>query len=151
MKKFILSIAVLLALTCTSFAKSPAGINDRVFASFQKEFNKASEVKWTVTGNYIMATFQLDKQVMFAYYDFQGNMVGLVHHMLTSDLPADLQKDIRKHYSNFWVSSLFQVSNDDGVTYYIQLKNADESIVLSSDGINGWHRYSVPKNKATNL
>ncbi len=145
MKKFILSIAVLLALTCTSFAKSPAGINDRVFASFQKEFNRASEVKWDVTKNYVMATFQLDKEVLFAYYDFQGNMVGLVHHMLTSDLPSDLQKAIRKHYSNYWVSSLFKVTNEEGVSYFIQLKNADETIVLSSDGSNGWHRYTVPK------
>jgi hypothetical protein len=145
MKKFILSIAVLLALTCTSFAKSPAGINDRVFASFQKEFNRASEVKWTVTNNYVMATFQLDKEILYAYYDFQGNLAGLVHHMLTTNLPADLQKDIRKHYSNYWVSSLFQVTNEEGVSYYIQLKNADETIVLSSDGSNGWHRFTVPK------
>jgi hypothetical protein len=145
MKKFILSIAVLLALTCTSFANSPAGINDRVFASFQKEFNRASEVKWAVTNNYVMATFQLDKEILYAYYDFQGNLAGLVHHMLTTNLPADLQKDIRKHYSNYWVSSLFQVTNEEGVSYYIQLKNADETIVLSSDGSNGWHRYNVPK------
>ena len=145
MKKFILSIAVLIALTCTSFAKSPAGVNDRVFASFQKEFNRASEVNWAVTNNYVMATFQLDKEVLYAYYDFQGNLVGLVHHMLTTGLPTDLQKDIRKHYSNYWVSSLFQVTNEEGVSYYIQLRNADESIVLSSDGTNGWHRYNVPK------
>lgn len=149
MKKFILSIAVLLALTCTSFAKAPAGVNDRVFASFQKEFKKASEVKWAETNNYLMATFQMDKEVLFAYFDYQGNMVALVHHMLTSDLPADLQRDIKKHYSNYWVSSLFQVTNEDGISYYIQLKNADQSIVLSSDGTNGWHRYSVPI-KATN-
>jgi hypothetical protein len=146
MKKLILSIAVLLALTCTSFAKSPAGINDRVFASFQKEFYKASEVKWAVTNNYAMATFQLDKEVLFAYYDFQGNLVGLVHHMLTSDLPADLRREIKRHYANFWVSSLFQVTNEDGISYFIQLKNADESIVLSSDGTNGWHRYAVRNN-----
>jgi hypothetical protein len=93
-----------------------------------------------------MATFQLDKEILFAYYDFQGNMVGLVHHMLTSDLPNELQKAIRKHYSNYWVSSLFKVTNEEGVSYFIQLKNADEAIVLRSDGTDGWHRYTVPKN-----
>jgi hypothetical protein len=151
MKKFILSIAILLILTGSSFAKSPAGISDRAVASFQKDFNRASEVKWDITNDYLMATFQLDKETMFAYYDFQGNMIGLVHHMLTSSLPASLQKEIKKHYSNYWVSSLFQVTNEDGISYYIQLKNADESIVLSSDGTNAWHRYAVPKNKSTNL
>jgi hypothetical protein len=150
MKKFILSIAILLLLTGSSFAKTPAGISDRAVASFQKDFNKASEVKWDVTKNYLMATFLLDKETMFAYYDFQGNMIGLVHHMLTSSLPADLQKEIKKHYAKYWVSSLFQVTNEEGVNYYIQLKNADESIVLSSDGTNSWHRYDVPKTKTTN-
>jgi hypothetical protein len=151
MKKIILSIAILLALTATSFALNPETINERAVASFQKDFNRASEVKWAVTSNYVMATFQLDKEVLFAYYDFQGNLIGLVHHMLTSSLPLNLQKDIKKHYANYWVSALFQVTNEDGVYYYIQLRNADESIVLSTEGTNLWHRYTLPKNKITNL
>ncbi len=151
MKKIILSIAILLALTGTSFAKTTTKINERVFASFKNDFNQASDVKWDVTSSYIMATFQLDRDIMYAYYDFQGNLIGLVHNILTSSLPVHLQKDIKKHYANYWVSELFQVTNDDGVYYYIQLKNADETIVLSTEGSNGWHRYAVPKNKRTNL
>ncbi len=151
MKKIILSIAILLALTGTLFAKTTSKINERVFASFKNDFHQASEVKWDVTSSYIMATFQLDKDIMYAYYDFQGNLIGLVHNILTSSLPVQLQKDIKKHYANYWVSELFKVTNDDGVYYYIQLKNADETIVLSTEGTNGWHRYAVPKNKMTNL
>ncbi len=151
MKKIILSIAILLALTGTSFAKPTTKINERVFASFKNDFYQASEVKWDVTSSYIMATFQLDKDIMYAYYDFQGNLIGVVHNILTSSLPVQLQKDIKKHYANYWVSDLFKVTNDDGVYYYIQLKNADETIVLTTEGTNGWHRYAVPKNKTTNL
>ncbi len=151
MKKIILSIAILLALTGTSFAKPTSKINERVFASFKNDFYQASEVKWDVTSSYIMATFQLDKDIMYAYYDFQGNLIGVVHNILTSSLPVQLQKDIKKHYANYWVSDLFKVTNDDGVYYYIQLKNADETIVLTTEGTNGWHRYAVPKNKTTNL
>jgi len=151
MKKIILSIAILLALTGTSFAKTTTKINERVFASFKNDFHQASDVKWDVTSSYIMATFQLDRDIMYAYYDFQGNLIGLVHNILTSSLPVRLQKDIKKHYANYWVSELFQVTNDDGVYYYIQLKNADETIVLSTEGSNDWQRYAVPKNKRTNL
>ena len=68
----------------SSFAKPNGSINDRVFASFQKDFHQASDVKWDVTSNYVMATFQMDNEALFAYYDFQGNLIGLVHHMLTS-------------------------------------------------------------------
>jgi hypothetical protein len=151
MKKIILSIAIGLAAFSTSVAKAPDNINDRAVAAFQKDFRKASEVHWTATSNYVMATFRMDNETQFAYYDFQGNLIGVVHHMLTSSLPEGLSKDIKKHYSNYWVSELFQITSDEGVYYYIQLKNADETIVLSTEGTNGWRRFAVPKNKTSNL
>jgi hypothetical protein len=147
MKKTILSIAIVLALFSTAFANHPGVVNDRAVASFQKDFNKASDVRWAETNNYVMATFQMDKETLFAYYDFQGNLIGLVHHILTTSLPENLRKDIKKHYSSYWVSELFQITSDQGVYYYIQLKNADETLVLTTEGTNGWHRFAMPKNK----
>jgi hypothetical protein len=145
MKKTILSIAIGLAVISTAFANAPVKVNDRAMASFKNDFRKASEVLWSANNNYIMASFQMDNEIQYAYYDFQGNLIGVVHHMLTSSLPADLSKDIKKHYSNYWVTELFQVTSDQGVYYYIQLKNADETIVLSTEGTGSWHKYSVPK------
>ena len=92
-----------------------------------------------------MATFELDNETEYAYYDFQGNLIGVVHHILTSSLPADLSKDIKKHYSNYWVSELFQISTDQGDSYYIQLKNADETIALTTEGTGSWHMYAFQK------
>jgi hypothetical protein len=145
MKKIILSLAIGLAVFTTAFAK-PDSINDRAVAAFQKDFHKASDVSWASTSNYVMATFMMDNETQIAYYDFQGNLIGVVHHMLTSDLPADLRKDIKKRYSNYWVSELFQITTDEGVYYYIRLKNADETIALTTEGGNGWHRFALPKN-----
>jgi hypothetical protein len=145
MKKSILSIAIGLALFSTAFAKTPEKVNDRAVASFQKDFNKASEVHWSATTNYLVASFRMENETEYAYYDFQGNLIGVVHNMLTSSLPEDLSKDIKKHYSGYWVSELFQVSSDQGVYYYVQLKNADETIVLSTEGNGSWHRYAVPR------
>jgi len=145
MKKTILSIVVGLALFSTAFAKAPEKATGRAIASFMKEFHKASDVSWSANNNYIMAAFELDHQTQYAYYDYQGNLVGVVHHILTSSLPEDLNQEIKKHYSNYWVSELFQVSSEQGDAYYIQLKNGDETIVLSTEGTGSWHLYSVPK------
>ncbi|HET7001747.1 MAG TPA: hypothetical protein VFI33_10570 [Puia sp.] len=150
MKKIILSIAIGLAVFSTAFAK-PDSINDRAVAAFQKEFNKATDVSWASTNNYVMATFIMNNETQFAYYDYQGNLIGIVHHMLTSDLPADLSRDIKKHYSNYWVSELFQITTDEGVSYYIRLKNADETIALTTEGGMGWHWFALPKNTKTDL
>src|SRR5450432_1586418 len=145
MKKTILSIAIVLALFSTSFANRPSAVKERALVSFQKDFHQTSEVSWTETNNYVKATFQMNRETLFAYYDFQGNLIGLVHHILTTSLPENLRTDIKKHYGNYWVSELFQITNEQGVYYYIQLQNADETIVLSTEGTNGWHRYSMPK------
>jgi hypothetical protein len=145
MKKSILSIAIVLAVISTAFGKHPSTVTQRAAASFQKDFYQASEVSWAETNNYVLATFSMNKETMFAYYDFQGNLIGLVHHILTTSLPESLRTDIKKHYGNYWVSELFQITNEQGVYYYIQLQNADETIVLSTEGTNGWHRYSMPK------
>ncbi|HEY2347554.1 MAG TPA: hypothetical protein VGH64_01000 [Puia sp.] len=149
MKKTILSIALGLALFSTAFAKAPEKATGRAIASFTKEFHQASDVIWSSNSNYIMAEFEIDNQTQFAYYDFQGNLVGLVHHMLTSNLPEYLSSDIKKNYANYWVSELFQVTTEQGDAYYIQLKNADETIVLTTEGTGSWHLFSAPKPIAT--
>jgi len=144
MKKIILSIAILLTGFSAALANRPMGIRESTEASFNKEFSKATEVSWSQTQKHIMATFCQDNQVMYAYYDFNGNLMGVVHYMLSSSLPENLQKDIKKHYSDYWVSELFEVNNDEGTRYYIQLNNADGSVVLSSDAGAGWNVYKVP-------
>jgi hypothetical protein len=151
MKKIILSTAIVLALFSTAFANRPDNVTDRAAASFKKDFNSASEVSWAVKNNYVLAEFVQDNETMFAYYDFQGNLLGIVHHILTNALPEGLQKDIKKHYANYWVTELFEISGESGSSYYIQLTNADETIVLSTDGSNSWHRYTMPKNKTVSL
>lgn len=151
MKKIILSMAIVLALFSSAFAGHTGNTKELAVAAFQKDFHKASDVRWAVTDNYVQATFSMDKETLYAYYDFQGNLIGLVHHILTTSLPENLRKDIKKHYNNYWVSELFEVTSDAGVYYYVQLKNANETLVLSTEGTNGWHRYTMPKSATTNL
>lgn len=146
MKKFILSTAIVLTLFGTALADNPESINRNAAASFKKDFNTASDVSWSETSHYYRATFHLDKQTFLAYYDAQGNLISVVHHMLSTGLPEQLRKDIRKQYANYWVSELFQVSFDEGSYYFIELKNADETIVLTTDSNLCWHEYSRQKN-----
>ena len=145
MKKIILSAAIVLGLFSAAFAKYPDKVTDRATASFHKDFIKASTLHSEVINNLVRFTFQENNETRYAYYDFQGNLVGVVQHMLTSSLPNDLQKEIKKHYSNYWVTELFQVTTDTGVSYYIQLTNADETVVLNSEDGFGWQRYLSKK------
>jgi hypothetical protein len=146
MKKTILSIAIVLTLFSTALADSPDRYNKNVVASFQKDFKSASDVSWAETSHYYRVSFHMDRQTLYAYYDYLGNLISVVHHILTTSLPDNLQNDIRCRYANYWVSELFQISLEDGNHYFIQLKNADETIVLTSEGNNGWQEYTRQKN-----
>jgi len=145
MKKIILSAAILLASFSMAFANRPDNITERAAASFHKDFYKASEISSDIINNHVRVTFCQNNETKYAYYDFQGNLIGVVQHILTSSLPKDLKEDIKKHYSNYWVTELFQVTTDEGEYYYIQLTNADETVVLSTEGTYGWHRYMTKK------
>ena len=149
MKKIILSAAIMLALFSAAFANYGSDITDRATASFHKDFIRVSEMRSDIINNHVRVTFKENNETRYAYYDFQGNLIGVVQHILTSALPEDLQKDIRKHYSNYWVTELFQVTTEEGVYYYIQLTNAEETVVLNSEGNYGWQRYMLKK--AANL
>lgn len=151
MKKLILSIAIILAGFSMSFANRLDDIKDRAIASFHKEFYQATEMSWAQSNNFVQVTFSINKQIMYAYYDFQGNLIGLVHHILTTSLPENLQKDIKKNYGGYWVSELFEVTNEEGTHFVIQLRNADETLVLHSEGKVSWHTYATYKNKSTDL
>jgi hypothetical protein len=52
-----------------------------------------------------------------------------------------LQTGLKKDYSNYWISDLFEVSNSDGTGYYITLENADSKVVLKSTGGDNWKTY----------
>ena len=151
MKKIIFSTAIVLMLFGTAFANRPGSDTRNAVASFQKDFKSASDVSWAESNRYILATFRLDKQTLYAYYDFRGNLLCLVHHLLTTGLPDDLQKEIKADYSSYWVTELVKVNTEDGEYYFIQLNNADESIILSTEGASGWHRYSRLKKNTDNF
>jgi hypothetical protein len=142
MKKIILAVAVILTVGLTSaFANKSEEINQNTIASFHKDFAAAKNVHWQEGRNYEKVTFDLNNKVMYAFYSHQGELMAVIHHILTSELPADLNSDLKANYDGYWISDLFELNSDEQHAYYVTLDNADGSIVLKSDGIHGWKYY----------
>jgi hypothetical protein len=139
MKKIIMTLAVALSTLC-SFA-GEENVNAKVLNAFNSEFASATEIKWTAGKNYYKAAFVFNNQYVFAFYNTEGELLGLTRYISSLDLPLNLQTDLKKGYSNYWISDLFEVSNNEGTGYYITLENADTRIVLKSSGGNDWSVY----------
>lgn len=141
MKKILLSIAMFVTLgTMSAFADS-ANVSPKVLTAFNNDFNSAKEVEWSTGANFFRAAFTFNGNHVFAFYNTDGDLLGLTRYISSLDLPMNLQRGLKKNYSDFWISDLFEVANNSGTTYYLTLENADTKITLKANGNNDWRSY----------
>ena len=79
--------------------------------------------------------------VLFAYYADNGKLLAVVRNILSSQLPTDLQADLKSSYGDYWITELFELNGEGQNCYYISLENADTKLVLRSTGDNTWEVY----------
>ena len=150
MKKLFLSIAAVLTMGLSSFAGVNDEVNHQAAQAFKKDFTNATNVSWEQTQQgYVRATFCLNDQVLFAYYNTNGELKAVVRNITSDQLPLSLLTELKKSYNNdYWISDLFEVATDDQTNYYITLENSDKKIVLKSEGTTSWNVFTKSK-KAT--
>jgi hypothetical protein len=139
MKHFLLTLAVLLSLSISSFADD-VKVSSVVLESFNSSFKKAKEVNWSVKSNLYKASFVLDGQYITAFYDFEDRLLAMTRNLSSSQLPISLQASLKEE-EGFWISELFEVSNDEGTSYYVKLENADTMLVLKATANSSWTTY----------
>lgn len=139
MKKMILGLAFALS-SLASFAKDE-NVSQKVLDAFHSSFATVSQVEWANGSNYYRASFVYNNKHVFAYYDLDGQLMGLTRYLSSTDLPLNLQTSLKNDYSDYWISDLFEAAREDGTTYYITLENADTRIVLKSTGTLEWEQY----------
>ncbi len=143
MKKMILTLAII-AGSLGAFA-GEKDVNPKVLNAFKTEFNTAREVEWTIASNYYRATFVYNEKHVFAFYNENGELLGLTRYLSPLDLPISLQANLKKSYAAYWISDLFEVAKNDGTAYYLTLENADTKIVLKSTDSSNWNMYTKVK------
>ena len=148
MKRTIFALALSLVLGTASFANNDESINERAAQSFKKEFAQAKDVSWQKTGDMIRATFTLNERVLFAYYNQSGDLMAITRNITTDQLPIALQTLLRKNYSDYWVSDLFEMVSGGQTSYYITVENADHKVVLKSEDFGSWSNYRKEKKEA---
>ena len=144
MKK-ILFVLGLLAVMGVSNAYPSEKVSPKVLASFKSEFSSAKNVEWETGNNYFRATFSMNEQRVFAYYSVDGELISVARYISTIQLPINLFSNLKNDYSKYWISDLFEVSNSEGLHYYVTLETADTKLVMRSSNGSSWNTYS--KNK----
>ena len=150
MKKISLSIAIVLMMGLSAFAakNEESDVNQTVVRSFHREFVNAKNVKWEQKVGYVKVEFTLNDQVLFAYYNNEGQMTALVRNIVSDQLPISLLTSLKRDYTGFWISELFEIAADEQTNYYVTLEDANKKIVLRSTGIDSCDVYSKSKKSA---
>lgn len=138
MKKIIITLAMIVTMGTMSTFAGEENVNPQVLDAFKNEFSSAKEVKWTAESNYYRAAFTFNGLHVFAFYNPEGELLGLTRYISSLELPLKLQSDLKKNYSDYWITDLFEVAINDSTNYYITLENADSKIVLKTTGGNTW-------------
>jgi hypothetical protein len=149
MKKRILLLSiVLVSFTAFSFAADAPAISKNVISSFNQQFSTAKDIHWDSQAKYVKAQFTMNDMVLFAYFNYNGELLAVTRFISPNQLPLGLISSLKNTNSSYWISDLFEIQTENGTSYYATLENADQIIVLKSEGTSGWNMYQ--KEKKTN-
>jgi hypothetical protein len=141
MKFLFVTLTALFSLFNTKSFADDVKITPVVLESFNSSFENAKEVKWSFSESFYKADFCYDGQYIAAFFNTEGEMVAVTKNISSSQLPVTLQKNLKKEYQSYWISDLFELSDESSTSYYITLEDADSKVVLKSSGTSGWTTY----------
>jgi len=144
MKKIVFVMGFLMIMG-VSWAYPSEKVSQKVLTSFKTEFTNAQNVEWETGSNYFKAAFTMNEQRIFAYYNVDGQLLSIARYISSIQLPVNLYADLKNDYTKYWISDLFEVSNSEGLHYYVTLETADTKLVMHSSNGGSWSTYS--KNK----
>lgn len=132
MKMLLIAFTLLASVVTTSSHASEGPVTPEVLQSFQSTFATAKNADWSTAQDLYKVQFILDGQFITAFYKADGSMTAITRHISPGQLPVSLQATLKNDYKEQWISGLFELSNDDGVHYYVTLEDADSQLVLKS-------------------
>ena len=139
---------IVLTILSSYFAKAhtlPGEIAPAAITSFNMSFKNASNSEWTVLGEIYRVKFIYENQLVYAFYDEQGERICVGRIISLQQLPPTLKTGFKKYESDYNVAEVFEISNDDVVSYYITITNNGNKIILKSRGIFNWSVYEKTK------
>ena len=141
MKRLVLMLTLVFSLISISSSAHEINVTETVLRSFNNAFKNATDVNWTTTEHFYKVNFSLNDEYVTAYYNQEGQMIAMTRNIVSKQLPLTLQVALKNNYAQFWISDLFEITNEEGTAYYVTLENADSRIIMKSNLESTWTVY----------
>jgi hypothetical protein len=134
-KSIIVFSAILTVITATAFVGAKPGGNPAE-ATFQKEFNGATNVKWTEGKDVISASFILSDSRIIAYFSSDGELLGTERNVLFNQLPLAVVKEINNHFGDAPISDIIEYTSGLATYYgmYVDTPTKHLKVKITSEG-----------------
>jgi|SRR5678815_4101694 hypothetical protein len=134
-KSIIVFSAILTVITATAFVGAKPGGNPAE-VTFQKEFNGATNVKWSEGRDLISASFILSDSRIIAYFTTDGELLGTERNVLFNQLPLAVVKEINNRYGNAPISDIVEYTSGLDTFYgmYVDTPTKHLKLKISSEG-----------------
>jgi len=131
-KSFSIFLSVFtVAVLCMSSVR--AGVNEKVLQSFHRVFSEASNVAWSEYADHFQASFKQNETIIKVSYDKDGNMLSSIRYYKEQNLPLNVLYKLKKKYGDKKIDIVTEVSNADGVAYFIQLEDQKGYTIVKTD------------------
>ena len=154
MKKNLLILAlVLVGITGSSFATSSLtassratgnpDINRFVLVSFNHQFASAREARWETNKNFSRYPFSGQPDFCLLTIPLDGDLLAISRYINPDQLPVQLLISLKKDYSGYWISDLFEIHINDDSSYYVTVENGSQRKVLKSIDSGNWSTFKT--------
>lgn len=122
-KMFVLLAAVL--FTASSFA---APVSEKVKSAFSAEFKNATNAKWATTGGLYLVTFQLNNEVLKAWYTEDGAMEAVQRSVSVNQMNLLAARSTESLAAeNAVVTSITEINQGAELYYVVTTETATHS------------------------
>ena len=143
MKKIFLA-ALILGCSFRVLADDPT-VDEKVLTAFNKTFQYAQDVSWTVHTQSFEVKFKQDEITSRVTYDKEGNIIKTYRYYREDRLPLMVLAKLKNRYPDKSIYGVVEESSEEGTTYHVTLEDAKNCLDVRADLYGGI--YQVKKMK----
>lgn len=130
MKKLFIAALFVVAAGTSAFAADVTKVNYKVKSNFESRFTGAKNVVWSATDAYLKASFSIADENVEAFFDGEGDIIGLSRKVDLQKLPLNAIQKIKKEYASYKVSEAIEFDRDGDKAYFLSLEDGTKKQIL---------------------
>lgn len=130
MKKLFIAALFVVAAGTSAFAADVTKVSYKAKSNFESRFAGAQNVTWSATDAYLKASFRIADENVEAFFDGEGDLIGLSRKIDLKKLPLNAIQKIKKDYASYRVNEAIEFDRDGDKSYYLSLGDGAKKQIL---------------------